>query len=345
MASKDLFKVKDTPMTLVGGSNYDDVSDYSVRKVISSKEGTVTKVPNNDFDIANKKYVDDQIGGTDTTLNVSGQTVLSGAIVIMSGANITLSQTGQTITAGVVGLAIGTDVQAYDADLTTWAGITPGTGVGTFLATPTSANLAAAVTDETGSGALVFGTLPTISGANMFNGTMSGGTITGITDLVVADGGTGASTFTDGGVILGNGTGALAVTTAGTSGQYLVSQGASTDPVFQTIAAASSDMVLLATGTATAATSLTVNFTSTGYAKLAIYFDRFSTSGGDGITMTLNTIATGYVGRAIFNDGGTIGNRALGTTSIEIMNAPGSGTNESSGEIYVSDPDGTLSKT
>jgi len=37
-----------------------------------------------------------------------------------------------------------------------------GTGVATFLATPTSANLAAAVTDETGSGALVFATSPTL---------------------------------------------------------------------------------------------------------------------------------------------------------------------------------------
>lgn len=37
-----------------------------------------------------------------------------------------------------------------------------GTGVATFLAAPSSANLAAAVTDETGSGALVFGTSPTI---------------------------------------------------------------------------------------------------------------------------------------------------------------------------------------
>lgn len=38
-----------------------------------------------------------------------------------------------------------------------------GSNVATFLATPSSANLASAVTDETGSGALVFGTNPTIT--------------------------------------------------------------------------------------------------------------------------------------------------------------------------------------
>jgi len=40
---------------------------------------------------------------------------------------------------------------------------TLGTGVATFLQTPTSANLATAVTNETGSGSLVFGTSPTLS--------------------------------------------------------------------------------------------------------------------------------------------------------------------------------------
>jgi hypothetical protein len=60
-------------------------------------------------------------------------------------------------------LVIGTNVEAWDADLDTWATITPGTGVGTFLATPSSANLASAVTGKTGSGALVFGTSPNIT--------------------------------------------------------------------------------------------------------------------------------------------------------------------------------------
>ena len=51
--------------------------------------------------------------------------------------------------------------------------------------------------------------------------TITGGTITGITDLVVADGGTGAGSFTSKGILYGNGTGALQVTAAGTEGQIL----------------------------------------------------------------------------------------------------------------------------
>jgi hypothetical protein len=42
-----------------------------------------------------------------------------------------------------------------------------GAGIATWLGTPSSANLAAAVTDETGTGALVFGTNPVIDGATI----------------------------------------------------------------------------------------------------------------------------------------------------------------------------------
>lgn len=45
-----------------------------------------------------------------------------------------------------------------------------GSNVAAFLATPSSANLAAAVTGETGSGALVFGTAPTIADATFTDG-------------------------------------------------------------------------------------------------------------------------------------------------------------------------------
>lgn len=61
---------------------------------------------------------------------------------------------------------------------------------------------------------------------------IDGGSVTGITDLAVADGGTGASTLTANGVLFGNGTSAIGVTAVGTSGQVLTSNGSSA-PTFQ----------------------------------------------------------------------------------------------------------------
>ena len=87
-----------------------------------------------------------------------------------------------------------------------------GTGVATFLATPTSANLKAAVTDETGSGALVFGTSPTIATATLTTPTLSaplgsiqslsGAGAVNVTDLTTAY----TSTGTGNALTLANGT-------------------------------------------------------------------------------------------------------------------------------------------
>lgn len=72
-----------------------------------------------------------------------------------------------------------------------------GTGVETFLGTPSSANLAAALTDETGSGAAVFATSPTL--VTPILGTPTSGTLTNCTGLPVSAGisglGTGVATF------------------------------------------------------------------------------------------------------------------------------------------------------
>jgi len=72
-----------------------------------------------------------------------------------------------------------------------------GTGVATWLATPSSANLAAAVTDETGSGSLVFATSPTLVTPDL--GTPSAATLTNATGLPISTGvsglGTGVATF------------------------------------------------------------------------------------------------------------------------------------------------------
>ena len=60
------------------------------------------------------------------------------------------------------------------------------------------------------------------------------GTLTLGTDLTVANGGTGAGTFTSKGIIYGNSTSALQVTAAGTQGQFLRA-GSGGTPAFETI--------------------------------------------------------------------------------------------------------------
>lgn len=92
---------------------------------------------------------------------------------------------------------VGTLVQAYDADLTTWAGITPGANVAAFLATPTSANLAAALTNETGSGAAVFATQPSFASTLGVGAATASASGAGITFPATQSASTDANTLDD----------------------------------------------------------------------------------------------------------------------------------------------------
>jgi hypothetical protein len=98
-------------------------------------------------------------GGSGTVTSVGGTGTVNGITLtgtVTSSGNLTLggALTGVDLTTQVTGtLPVangGTGLSSL------------GTGVATWLGTPSSANLAAAVTDETGSGALVFATSPTL---------------------------------------------------------------------------------------------------------------------------------------------------------------------------------------
>jgi hypothetical protein len=95
--------------------------------------------------------------GTGSAVFATSPTLVTPALGTPSSATLT-NATGLPVATGISGL---------------------GSGVATFLATPSSANLAAAVTDETGTGALVFANSPTLVTPAL--GTPASGVVTNLT--------------------------------------------------------------------------------------------------------------------------------------------------------------------
>ena len=111
------------------------------------------------------------VGTTDINLGSSATTIAGLTSVTSTGFTGALTGNASTVTNGVYTTDTSTVTNTMLAGSiapskitgTAIVGTDLGTGVATFLATPSSANFAAAITDETGSGSLVFGTSPTIA--------------------------------------------------------------------------------------------------------------------------------------------------------------------------------------
>jgi hypothetical protein len=183
----------------------------------------------------------------------------------------------ENVTWGTNALSLGSTVITGG----TWNGGTIGTAYGgTGLTTFTTANSALY---STSSSALTAGTLP------------------------VAAGGSGATTFTANGVVYGNGTSALGVTSAGTTGQVLVGNTGSA-PSWATVSSS------LVSSFQTSLSGLTPSTATTGAVTLAGTLG--PTSGGTGLTTytqgdlvyataanTLGTLADVATGNALISGG------------------------------------------
>jgi hypothetical protein len=129
------------------------------------------------------------------------------------------------------------DVTTFSTSLATSGNVTVGGTLSadspTFTGVPTAPN-AANGTNTTQIATTAFvnaavvtatGTLGTMSSQNANAVAITGGTISGITSLAVADGGTGRSTLAANAVLIGNDTSGLNTVAPGTTGNLLVSNG------------------------------------------------------------------------------------------------------------------------
>jgi hypothetical protein len=127
---------------------------------------------------------------------------------------------------------------------------TLGAGVATFLSTPSSANLAAAVTDETGSGSLVFSNSPTLVTPAL--GTPSSINLTNATGLPASSGISG----------LGTGVATALAVNVGSAGAFVVNGGALGTPSSGTVTNLTGTASININGTVGATTASTGAFTT-----------------------------------------------------------------------------------
>lgn len=157
--------------TTVGANFFTLANPSAIRFPRINADNTVSALSDSDFRTA--------IGagtGSGTVTSVGGTGTVNGLTLtgtVTSSGNLTLGGTLSNV-------SLTTQVTGTLPASNGGTGITSlGSGIATWLGTPSSANLAAAITDETGSGSLVFATSPTL--VTPILGTPTSGTLSNCT--------------------------------------------------------------------------------------------------------------------------------------------------------------------
>jgi hypothetical protein len=126
-------------------------------------------------------------GSALSVLGVTGDATADNASIAAGSDHQVLRRSGTSVAFGAVALNQSNAVTGTLPAANGGTGVTSlGSGVGTWLSTPSSANLAAAVTDETGTGALVFANTPSLISPVLgtpTSGTLSNCTVDGTTNV------------------------------------------------------------------------------------------------------------------------------------------------------------------
>jgi hypothetical protein len=244
-----------------------------------------------------RETVEDYCAGLFTAGTQVGLTITyddSGAaesIAIIYGAASDITDTGTTSTDKLAGAVAGKAANAghkHALGAHTHVDATTGGAIAHTALTSIGTNTHAQLdTHVANTGATVHG-LGTMSTQNAGTVAITGGTVTGITDLVVADGGSGASTFTDGGILLGSGANPFTALGQATNGQLPIGA-TGLDPILATITAGDGIDVTNASGAITVATDVKAN------SGIVI----------DTTELALDLGASGITGTLAVGDGGT----------------------------------------
>lgn len=233
------------------------------------------------------------LGGNNIAFTTSGATALtlptSGTVATLAGSENLSNKT-------LVDCDIGTPISGVLENCTDYpvgaiGGL--GTGVATFLATPSSTNLAAAVTGETGSGALVFATSPTLVTPVIGAAT---GTSLAVTGALTSSGGNIGYTSGAGGTVTQITSQTTAVTLNTLSGMVQMYSGTSIGhegaAVFQVNnnRVAQSDVVIVSIrgGTNSGNTQANVVEVGSGYFKIAVSNNAVNTNTETGSSIQIN---------------------------------------------------------